>query len=54
MESISKKNKVRQHPMAAAKIAWERKKTKREAIRQQCYGQITTNLYPANARGVDP
>ena len=40
--------------MAVAEIAWERKKTKREAIRQQCYGRSTTNLYPANARGVDP
>ena len=45
---------MRQHPMAAAEIAWERKKTKCEAIRQQCYGWSTTNLYPTNAREVDP
>ena len=40
--------------MATPEIVWERKKTKREAIRQQCYGRSTTNLYLANAREVDP
>jgi len=43
-----------QNQVVAVEIAWERKKTKRETIRQQCYGRSTTNLYPANARKVGP
>ena len=33
---------------------WEGKKTKRETIRQQCYGRSSTNLYLANAKRVSP
>ena len=43
-----------QNQVAIVEIVWEGKKTKRETIRQQCYGRSSTNLYLANAKRVSP